>query len=234
MQMVRYAGVISFFVLPLLVAAAENPSALDAIEVLPKDEMKSLARIIAYDGTPVPERWHFLVHDPNSASGVREYVVAKGELVAARGISQFAQRLTEADVIGKQLLQVDTDELAKLANAYATANKLAITKLTYRLSRLAQTPEPQWQVNCIDDTGKTLGTLFVTATQGNVVSHAGFSVAPVQQEEQRLTRKRDTEPVTAKKRIAAATTEPERESSEAVNTPKKTTTADSTKRTPQL
>jgi hypothetical protein len=40
-------------------------SALGALKLLPRGEAKRLARIEARDGTPVPERWHFIVHDPN-------------------------------------------------------------------------------------------------------------------------------------------------------------------------
>lgn len=227
--MARYAGVILWLVLPLFASAGESPSAFNAIAVLPREELKSLARIVAYDGAPSPDRWYYLVHDPNAASGLREYVVANGELVVSRGISQFAQRLTEADIIGHYALQIDSDGLAKIATEYAAANNLTIDTLNYQLLKDAGAIEPRWQANCLDKAGNVFGTLVVTATSGDVVSHVGFRVAPTLTEEQRSTWKRESDSEENKTRIATVGTQPERKAAETRNTPKKTT-ADSSKR----
>ncbi|RYE59136.1 MAG: hypothetical protein EOP48_01890, partial [Sphingobacteriales bacterium] len=200
--MARYAVAASLFMLPIFVSAGENPSAFNAIAVLPKEELKSLARIVAYDGTPVPERWHYLMYDPNSASGLREYVVANGDLAVSRGISQFAYRLSEADIIGHYALQIDTGELAKMANEYAAANNLTVDRLNYQLQKDALQNEPRWQVSCLDKEGKVLGTLVVTATYGDVVSHAGFLIAPKFTEKQRSTWKREPDSTENIERIA--------------------------------
>jgi hypothetical protein len=65
--------------------AFEPNSAIAAIRLLPKDVQKRLARVEARDGTPWPARWYLLVHDPAEARGLREFVVADGELKAGRG-----------------------------------------------------------------------------------------------------------------------------------------------------
>lgn len=174
----RHACAFLLAILPLLSMAAENPSALKALKLLPKTEMQSLARIEAHDGTPVPERWHFLVHDPNADSGLKEYVVAAGELVAARSVSQFAEHLGEADVIEGKTLRVDTDRLAELAKNYAAVNDVAIDRISYQLFKEGEEAQPLWKLNCMDQAGQTIGTLVVTAAKGNVVSHEGFPVAP--------------------------------------------------------
>src|SRR5215210_7382472 len=79
--------------------AAQAPTALGALKALPKGEARRVARIQAFEGTPTPERWHILVHDPDSENGLHEYVVAGGEVVASREISQFAEELKPEDVI---------------------------------------------------------------------------------------------------------------------------------------
>src|SRR5438046_3902324 len=78
--------------------ARESQTALDALKLLPKGMGKNLARIEAREGTPVPERWHILVHDAQSENGLREFVVADGKLVADRTLSQFAEKLTDDDI----------------------------------------------------------------------------------------------------------------------------------------
>lgn len=174
----RHACAVLLAVLPLPSIAADNPSALKALRLLPKTEIQSLARIEAHDGTPVPERWHFLVHDPSSETGLREYVVAAGELVTVRSISQFAERVEETDVIENKGLKVDSDMLAQLAKNYAAVNDAAIDRISYQLVKEGEHAQPVWRLNCQDEAGKTIGTLVVTAAKGNVVSHEGFPIEP--------------------------------------------------------
>lgn len=174
--MTRLACSLLLTFLPLLTFAAEKPSAFKALKVVPKEDVNKLARIEAQGGTPVPERWHFLVHSPESQTGIKEYVVAGGELVATREVSQFAETLTEEDVIGDIALKVDSGKLVDLTKKYAAANKVAVATVNYQLIKIEA--EPIWRVNCLDESGTVNGTLVVTAAKGEVLSHEGFAVEP--------------------------------------------------------
>jgi hypothetical protein len=73
-------------------------SALGALHLLPSGEAKKVALIEGREGSPPPERWYILVNDAKDENGLHEYVVAGGELVASRHISQFAEILRPAEV----------------------------------------------------------------------------------------------------------------------------------------
>ena len=162
----------------LLAAAGNSGSAFDAVKQLPRGESKKLARIEARDGTPAPERWYFIVHDPKEDSGVHEYVVAGGEVVASRSLSQFAESVREQDVFGLGPLRVDSDRVAKLAQEYAFANNMTIASMNYALKKEGADAAPLWSVSCLDESGKEIGHLVVSAGKGNVVSHEGFELEP--------------------------------------------------------
>ncbi len=160
-------------------ALADAPgTALNAIKQLPRGEAKKIARIEARDGTPAPERWHILVNDPKDENGLHEYVVAGGEVVASRNISQFAESLKPTDVVGGSSVKVDSDKLAALAQQYAQANSVAIASLNYALKKEGTDAVPLWYVTCLDEAGKEVGHLVVSAGKGNVVSHEGFTAEP--------------------------------------------------------
>jgi len=161
-----------------LATADPATSALNAVKQLPRGEAKKIARIEARDGTPYPERWHILVNDPKDENGLHEYVVAGGEVVASRNISQFAESLKPADVFGNSGLKVDSDKLATLAQGYAQANNVAIATLNYALSKEGADATPLWNVTCLDEAGKEIGHIVVSAGKGNVVSHEGFTAEP--------------------------------------------------------
>lgn len=159
-------------------AADPAASVLNAIKQLPRGEAKKIARIEAREGKPYPERWHILVNDPKDDNGVHEYVVSGGEVVASRNISQFAESLKPTDVFGSSGVRVDSDKLADLAQQFAEANKVTIASLNYTLNKEGADATPLWSVTCMDESGKAIGRIVVSAGKGNVISHEGFTAEP--------------------------------------------------------
>lgn len=142
-----------------------------------------MARIEAREGKPTPGRWHVLVHDPKEASGVHEYVIAGDEIVASRNVSQFAETLKESDVVGAEAIRIDSDQASKLAQQYALANNATVAAMDYELMREGDDAAPLWKISCMDEVGKTVGTLVLTASKGTVVSHDGFPIEPTATQE---------------------------------------------------
>jgi hypothetical protein len=179
MRQLSLAILILCFSSTAIFAAKDDPStALGAIKVLPRGEWKKIARIEARDGTPTPERWHIIVHDPKDENGLHEYVVAGGEVVASRTVSQFAESVKAEDVVNSSALKVDSDKVAKLAQAYAQANNITLVALDYALKKEGAEASPLWNVKCFDEFGKEVGRLVVSAGKGTVVSHEGFTAEP--------------------------------------------------------
>ena len=137
-----------------------------------------MARIEAREGTPAPERWYILVNDPKDENGLHEYVVAGGEVVASRNVSQFAEILKPGDVFGGEPLRIDSDRAAKIAREYAAANNVTISSMNYELKKDGTGAALLWNVTCLDEAGKEMGRVYVTANKGTVVSHDGFTADP--------------------------------------------------------
>lgn len=163
---------------PLLRAAVEGQTALAAVKLIPRDKAANLARIEARGGTPEPDRWYLIVHAPEDENGLREFVIANNEIVASRPVSQFTESIKSRDVIGRVAVKIDSDRVAKLARQYAQANNLAISTMNYELKKDGEHATPVWKVSCLDENGRRVGELRVTAGKGNVVSHDGFAVKP--------------------------------------------------------
>ena len=166
------------------VCPAENVSALAAVKLLPKEQKKLLARIEGHDGTPVPERWHLLVFDPTTENGLREYVVADGALVASRTVSQFAETLTAEQTCG-DLVKFDSDRGAKLAQDFARANSTTFATINYELRKDGLKAPPLWRLTCLDQNGRQVGSLTLTAAKGDVISHLGFVFEPTKENAER-------------------------------------------------
>lgn len=169
--------------LTALVATAatktDTKTAVAALKLLSRAQAKNLARIEAHEGTPVPERWHLLVYDAEADNGLHEYVVAAGEVVASRNVSQFAESLKAEDVIGADAVKIDSDRAAKVLQEYALANNVTIATITYVLKKEGADAAPLWHVTGIDEAGKEVGSIVLAAGRGTVVAHDGFPVVPV-------------------------------------------------------
>ena len=158
--------------------AAFAETALDAVKELPKEQAGRIARIEARDGTPGPDRWYILTQDPAAENGVHEFVVANGEIVASRSVSQFAESLRADDMLGAQPVKIDSDKAAKVAKAYAEANGAVVASMNYELKKDGTDAAPTWTISCMDEKGSKVGAVIVTAGKGNVVSHEGFTLEP--------------------------------------------------------
>lgn len=157
---------------------AHAETALDALRLLPKGEAKKLARIEAREGAPEPERWHLLTYDEQSETGLREYVVAAGEVVASRQLSQFAESVQSEEVFGGEAVKFDSDRAAQVAQLYAAANQAAVATIHYQLRKAGSDAVPLWTLICLDPAGRELGRIVVSATKGSVIAHDGFPVDP--------------------------------------------------------
>ena len=164
--------------LPLSAESLPPTSALAALRKLPRTDAKRLAQIEARDGTPVPERWHVIVHEPKSENGLREYVVAGGEIVASREVSQFSESIRAEDVLGTDSLKINSDQVGKIAEQYAHANNLSVARMHYQLKKDGAAATPLWTVTCIDTAGAEIGRLVISAGRGSVISHQGFHATP--------------------------------------------------------
>jgi hypothetical protein len=109
---------------------------------------------------------------------LREYVVAGGEIVASREVSQFAESVRSEDVIGSDSLKINSDQVGKIAEQYANANNQSVARMHYELKKEGAAATPLWTVTCIDTAGTEIGRLVISAGRGLVISHQGFHATP--------------------------------------------------------
>jgi hypothetical protein len=158
--------------------AASATTALNALRVLLPEQAQNVALITAREGTPEPDRWHVIVFDPSSESGLREYVIAGDRRVASRSVSQFIEKLSAADVLGPAAIKIDSDRVVKTALQYGVANNKTIAALHFDLRKGTTEGVPVWTVICADLGGAETGRLLISATKGEVLSHPGFPLEP--------------------------------------------------------
>ncbi len=177
-NMLRVGTFLAGMTIAVRLTSAHAETALDAVKQLPKDDVSRIAKIEGREGTPEPDRWYIVTHDPAAENGVHEFVVCNGEIVASRGLSQFAESLKPEDIIVEAALKVDSDKAEKLAHDYAERNGTAVATMNYELKKDGPDGAAAWTISCMDGTGTKVGELVLTAGKGEVVSHEGFAMEP--------------------------------------------------------
>jgi hypothetical protein len=168
----------SISMLFLAVTTASAATALNALRILLPEQARNVALIAAREGTPEPDRWHVIVYDPTSESGLREYVIEGGRRVASRPVSQFVEKLSAGDVVGPDAIKVDSDRVVKAALQFGVVNNKTIAALHFDLRRNPTDGTPVWTVICANLAGAEMGRLLISATRGDVLAHPGFAVEP--------------------------------------------------------
>ena len=167
-----------FLALVSVASAQSDGSALGALKLLPKDAAKRLARIEARDAATVPERWYFIVHDPALPRGMREFVVAGGKVAGSRELSQFAETVSAAEIVGGDAVKIDSDRVARLAALFASANGGRVAAINFELAKDPAANAPVWRATVLNPDGDQLGVLAVNAVKGAILSHDGFENEP--------------------------------------------------------
>ncbi len=176
-EMLRVVFVVSFAFCGCVFA--QGSSAMTALKLLPRDAAKRLARIEAREGAPWPERWYFLVYDPAVPLGLREFVVTDGAVKAGRTLSQFADSLKAADVIGAEVVKVDSTVVAALAGRFTGANGMRLGSVNYEFGKYGEGGAPAWRATVLNELGDPLGILIVSGQNGAVERHDGFDKNPL-------------------------------------------------------
>jgi len=194
-------------------SAKEKPaSAFDAVRLLNPQQQAALAIIAGREGALRPERWHLLLHEPESETGLREVVVTKGKITASRTISQFSEKLSVENVFAPESLKLDSDKVVRTARDYARANHVMIAKMHFDLRRSGPEGAAHWTAICQNERGEELGRLVINASDsGTVISHAGFALAPMPEQAttaaasvaERRARSKPLSEKTARRRTAA-------------------------------
>ena len=149
----------------------------------------ALTRVISVNGTdgdPQPTKWNILVVDRHAPGGVREIQVANGRVIAQGPPSTPMVGSTNESTIATSQLNLDSKGAFTIANHTADTSHLNFAFLSYTL-RAGERGQPVWIVTLQDESHRSLGTIHINASRGNITRVEGLyhGAQMTQVEEQR-------------------------------------------------
>ena len=156
-------------------AAAELESAFAAFKRLPPWTGARVAKIAGCEGAPLPDRWHFVVYEPDRENCLRDYVVSGGRIVAVNAVSQFDSVVYENEILPPGSVRLDSQQAAATAYLQAAFAGVNVARMDYELRNEVVGKQPAWKLRCFDSQGRLIGLLIVDAGTGAVIVGEGFA-----------------------------------------------------------
>lgn len=150
-------------------ARAEDTAykALRAVGV--KQGEKSLDHIVSIlgrSGHPQPINWTVLVEDPGARGGLREFDVVANRINAERA----PVKRPGGKPIDLSNLNTDSDGAFTVAETEARRHHVGFDAIDYTLASDPVSGKPVWTVALLDEQQRLVGTVKISADNGNVVA----------------------------------------------------------------
>ena len=169
----RWAGLGVTFVLASVVSGAEAPttarSAADHVQMrFGVAALAALGGVEGTRGTPQPVRWTFMVADPRSKNGMKQYV-ANANGAADRGAVEngYPDAIPLAYFNWSQV-KVDSDAAFQAADKEARAAKVGFDSVNFLLRAREGSLGPVWTMMLIDTSKRLVGRVEISAASGEV------------------------------------------------------------------
>ena len=153
-------------------AQAATGTAYDALRAVQATRgpsvMAQLIDVRGETGMPQPQTWTILMKDPEARAGIREFVVASGEIRSERTPLRRVVGVDRA-TLDFARLNLDSDGAFKLAESQAKQMRAGFNSVDYALQTDAATGGPVWTLRLFDHMGAPVGGLRVSAVDGKVL-----------------------------------------------------------------
>ncbi len=157
--------------------------------------MSQLVEVRGETGMPQPQAWTILMKDPDARSGIREFVVAAGNIRSER--TPLRQYIGEenATTLDFARLNLDSDGAFKLAQSQAERVRAGFNSVDYVLRTDASASGPVWDLRLFDHMGAPVGNMRISAVDGKLIQPLRLDAdARIITESERPTRARTPAP----------------------------------------
>ena len=132
-------------------------------------ELSRVVGVVGFFGQDQPRQWRLLAHDAQQRGIMHEYILENGHVVAERRFAREPDQDMPSIVIPVGKLKVDSKQAFLLAEAQATVVSIGFDSAHYQLRCRDLRNEPVWVLNLSDTARKTVGVVYISALNGEII-----------------------------------------------------------------
>lgn len=149
--------------------ASEN-TAEAAILAVPEEFADAIVKVSGVQCSPDPEAWLILAYQDEIGDGPREFKVVGGEVSGDHASFKVGQLVSHSTAIDRSRVQVDSPEIFAIAQQTLQNAGKNMSSANLSLTQDGDGSVPTWTAVCLDESGKTVGTLRIAGDSGAVFS----------------------------------------------------------------
>ena len=161
---------------PIQAPSAQPHSQMSAVNTLwafgrerGTHELSRVVGVVGFFGQDQPRQWRLLAHDAQQRGVMHEYILENGRVVAERRFARDPKQDMPSIVIPVSQLKVDSTQAFLLAEAQATSASIGFDSAHYQLRCRDLRNEPVWVLNLSDAARKTVGVVYISALNGDII-----------------------------------------------------------------
>lgn len=132
-------------------------------------ELARVVGMVGFYGQDQPRQWRILADDAHERGMLKEYIVENGHVVAERRFQRDPKVDLPTIRIPSAKLSVDSRQAFLLAEGAARVEGVGFDTIHYQLRCRDLRSEPVWVLNLSDQQRKTVGVVYVSALNGELL-----------------------------------------------------------------
>lgn len=132
-------------------------------------QLSRVVGVVGFYGQDQPAQWRLLAHDSRERGVMHEFIVENGRVVSERRFRREPDQDLPSIVIPTGKLAVDSKQAFLLADSAARKDSIGFDSVHYQLRCRDLRNEPVWVLNLSDQARKTVGVLYISAINGELI-----------------------------------------------------------------
>jgi hypothetical protein len=145
-------------------------TALAALQAVPGEYQDSVVKLSCTAASPNPAQWHALAYDGEIGDAPRNIVISAGEVVSDSLSAKIGTMLAHQTGITLGNVMVDSPIAFEVAAAQCQAKGHEMAAADMVLTQPGEGATPVWAITCIDSSGKKIGQVSLSASDGAILS----------------------------------------------------------------
>ncbi len=156
----------------LLGAAAAQTTGKTALSLVAKARGVPAGAIVEVSGVrgqDQPASWRVITRDPEFAGRFREYYVRGGKIATVGPLAAEEAPTVAHAGVSPSLVKIDSTQAFQTANEAAKTALVGFDSINYHLRNKEFSNDPIWMVRLVDQRGKQVGEVVISAQTGQVL-----------------------------------------------------------------
>jgi hypothetical protein len=151
-------------------AQASENTAINAIKAIPSEYADAIVMVSCKGANPDPQYWLVMAYQDEVGDGPKEFRVIDGQVSDEHENFKIGALVAHSTLIDTTLVKIDSPQVLAIAQQACQDAGREMSAGDASLTQDGGGAAPVWSVTCYDSSGKTIGSVRISAVDGSIFS----------------------------------------------------------------